>query len=372
MTKVMLRDHYCTEEIHTNNKEKILLLSSRPFERSGMTKIEVDVINNTLDNFDFDVASFEYNEEYVELLKSKGISIYKLPDKKHILSYIRNIYKIVIEGKYKKVYIHGNSPLMVLEALPSKLAGAEIITHCHNGKPQKKLLIYYVLKPFFNCILDYKIACSKTAADWAYYGRYTVITNGIDIGRFKYNKDVRKTMRQELGLTEEYVVGHIGNFNEQKNHKKLISIFEEIIKVKPDSKLVLIGEGKLKKSIEEDVKKKRLSDKVLFIGYVNDPENYLQAMDVMIIPSLFEGFCLAALEAQVSGLPVVVSDKVPDEALVADCCAKLKLEEENEKWAEKALEMINKDRKDNSKLLYEKGYALDHMTDFIKDILLKT
>lgn len=359
------------ENFYSNTKEKILLISSRPFEHSGMTKIELDIIDGASEKIDFSVASFDYCFEYDELLNNKRINHYRLSNKKYVLSYMRDIYRIVKNGDYKKVYIHGNSSLMLLEALPSKVAGAKIITHCHNGKPQNGLLKYYIFKPFFNCVLDTKIACSKKAAEWAYCGEYTVINNGIDINRFKYNKDVRKAVRQNLGLSKSCVVGHIGNFNEQKNHKKLISIFEKIIKIKPNSKLLLIGEGELKKEIEEIVKKKGLSDKVIFMGYINDPEKYLQAMDIMVIPSVFEGFCLTALEAQVSGLPVVTSEKIPDEALVVDSCEKMQLEDKSEKWAKKAIGMLNIERKDNSKLLYERGYSLGHMVESINNILLK-
>ena len=364
-------NHNSMETVHSNIKEKILLISSRPFELSGMAKIEIDIINGMSKDIDFDVASFDYCYEYDEFLKEKGISRYKLADKKHMLSYISEIYKIVKNGIYRKVYIHGNSSLMLIEALPSKLAGAKVITHCHNGKPQNKLFKYFICKPFLNCVTDSRIACSKEAAEWAYSGEYTVIKNGIDINRFKYNKNARNAVRQELGLNESCVVGHIGNFNKQKNHQKLISVFEEIVKIIPNSKLLLIGEGELKKEIEESVKKKQLLDKVIFMGYVNDPENYIQAMDVMIIPSIFEGFCLAALEAQVSGLPVVTSDRIPDEALVIDNCEKMQLEDKNKKWAEKVVSMLNKERKDNSKLLFERGYSIEHMIKRIKNILLK-
>ena len=363
--------HYFAENLYSNIKEKFLIISSRPFEHSGMTKIELNIIDRTSNVIVYDVASFDYCCEYDEFLKNKGIKHYKLTDKNHVLSYMFDIYKTVKNGNYKKVYIHGNSSLMLIEALPCKLAGARVITHCHNGKPQRGLYKYYILKPLFNIISDCKIACSKTAADWAYYGKSTVIKNGIDIDRFKFSQNTRDKTRHKLDLSENFVIGHIGTFNEQKNHKKLISIFEEIINIKPNARLLLIGDGPQKKEIVDIVKKKGLSEQVVFIDYVDNPEDYIQAMDTMIIPSLFEGFCLVALEAQVSNLPVIVSEKVPNEAIVADSCVKMHLNDSNEKWARKAIDTLDTERKDNSKLLFKKGYSLDQMIKSIENILLK-
>ena len=151
----------------------------------------------------------------------------------------------------------------------------------------------------------------------------------------------------------------------------MISLFKEIIKIKSNAKLLLIGDGPQKKEIVDIVKKKGLSEQVVFIDYVDNPEDYIQAMDTMIIPSLFEGFCLVALEAQVSNLPVIVSEKVPNEAIVADSCVKMHLNDSNEKWARKAIDMLDTERKDNSKLLFKKGYSLDQMIKSIENILLK-
>ena len=367
----MINDNFTTKDFPSNNKEKILLISSRPFEHSGMTKIELDIIDNVSEKIDFDVASFDYYFGYDELLNRKGIKHYKLSDKNNVLAYMFDIFRIVKNSRYKKVYIHGNSSLMMLEALPCKLAGAKVITHCHNGKPQNGLLKYILLKPFFNCLPDCKIACSKEAADWAYTGKSTVIINGIDIDRFKFNQKTRDKVRRELGLSENCVIGYIGIFNEQKNHKKLISIFEEYIKIKSNAKLLLIGDGPLKKEITNVIKQKGLIENVTFVGYVDNPEDYLQAMDLMIIPSLFEGFCLVALEAQVSGLPVIVSEKIPDETMATDNCIKMSLDSSNKEWANKSFDLLSTERKDQSKLLTEKGYSCNRMIDSIMNTLSK-
>jgi len=353
------------------NRERILLISSRPLEHSGMTKIEMEVIDYARESIDFEVASFDYYYEYDELLKKKKIKHYKLPEKKQMLSYMRDIYKMVRKGCYRKVYLHGNSSFMIIEALPCKIAGAKVITHCHNTKPPKGYYKYYFVKPFFNMFIDCKIGCSKEAADWAYLGKHIVINNGVDTCRFKYDPDMRKEVRRELGLTDKCIVGHIGSFNEQKNHKKLISIFEEFIKFKPNSKLLLIGDGALKNDILSDIAKRDLTSSVMVLDYVENPEAYMQAMDVMIMPSIFEGLCLVALEAQTSGLPIIVSEKFAEGTFATNNCIRMSLKDSDEEWARKAISMLNINRQDKSEQLSEKGYSNESMLKAIKGILLQ-
>ena len=364
-------------------REKILLVLSRPLERSGITQIVMDLIAHSRDTIAFDVASFGYYFGYDEQLKKKGIRCYKLSEKKRVLSYMRDIYtsarsirpridiyRIVRSKGYHKVYIHGNSSLMTLEALPCKLAGAKVFTHCHNTNPHEACFKYFFFKPFFNCLTDCRIACSKEAGDWAYIGKRIIIHNGINISRFSYDKEVRAEIRKKLGLNEYCVVGHIGSFNKQKNHQRLISIFQEMIRIKPDVRLLLLGDGELKERIVSDIHQRGLSEYVTLMDHVDNPEDYLQAMDVVILPSLFEGFCLSALEAQVSGLPVIVSEAIPSAAYATDRCVRMNLKDSDREWARKAMEMLNTERKDHSESVAKKGYDSKRMTDSIQNILL--
>lgn len=354
----------------SDHRERILLISSRPLEHSGITHIVMDLINRSWESIDFDVASFGYYFGYKEQLKKKGIRCYKLSEKNHLLSYMRDIYRIVKTSRYHKVYIHGNSSLMTLEALPCRLAGARVITHCHNTKPPEAYFGYFFFKPIFNCLTDCKIACSKEAGDWAYIGKRTIIHNGIDVSRFSYDKEVRTAVRKRLGLSGRCVVGHIGSFNKQKNHQRLISIFEELIGIESNARLLLIGDGELKEGIVSDIHQRGLSEYVTVMDYVDDPEDYLQAMDVAIIPSLFEGFCLSALEAQVSGLPVIVSEAIPNAAYATNCCVKMHLKDSDREWALKALDMLNAERRDRSESVAKQGYDRQRMIDSIRSILL--
>ena len=332
--------------------------------------MDILLYNNTID---FTVAcGFEYGEYYVDFFKKNKIKYLELSSKKNVLKYMISIYKLVKRGNYNKVYIHGNSSMMILEALPNKLCGINVITHCHNTSSGKKTFIYKVLKPFFNLCVDCKIGCSNKAAKWAYNNKnVTVVLNGVDVDRFKYNPQKRREVRKLLGVEGKKLVGHIGTFNRQKNHLKLIGVFEELLKLYPDSSLLLIGDGELKRSVIQCIKDKEISDKVIFLDYISNPEDYLQAMDIVIMPSLFEGFCLVALEAQVSGLPVLVSDALPEEAVLTDNSKVLSLNASNQLWAESALKLMKNKREDNSRCFKVKGLEYDSMLEKISKILLK-
>lgn len=353
---------------------KTLLISSRPLEHSGMTKIELDVIEHNKGYIDFDVAcGFRLEKEYEKILKEQDVKYIGLLPKKNIIAYMMSIFFTVRKGDYRNVYIHGNSSLMILEALPSKIAGATVITHCHNTRPARVAFYYSLLKPVFNAFVDYKIGCSEKASNWAYLGKHIVtIRNGVDINRFAYNPDVRCIMRKNLNLNGQFVVGHIGTFNEQKNHKKLVDIFCNIVSRIPEARLLMIGDGSLKQDTLAYIEKKGLLDHVIHVEHTEAPEDYLQAMDVVIMPSLFEGFCLVALEAQVSGLPVLVSEAIPEDAYATDRCIRIGLNESADYWAEIAMKTASLERRDMSDVIWGKGYSYEIMMNSIREVLEKT
>ena len=353
-------------------EKRILLISSRPLEHSGMTKIEMDIIDYNYQAIKFDLAcGFDLDDEYAQVLKMKSVKYVHLISKRKVLKYMKDIFNTVKNGDYEKVYIHGNSSLMILEALPAKLAGAKVVTHCHNTKPKRFSAHYYLIKPFFNCLVDYKIGCSKKASEWAYCGkRIITIRNGVDVQRFAYKPTVRLKMRDELGIDNSFVVGHIGTFNAQKNHKRLVDIFEVINRKNPNSKLLLVGDGELYDEIMAYIKIKHLQENVISVRNVDNPEDYYQVMDVLIMPSLFEGLCLVGLEAQASGLPVLLSDTITDEAVVTKKCVMCKLSDDDNDWAEMALTIGKQKRENMSSLMQLKGYSYDEMMSSIRTVLL--
>ncbi len=351
---------------------KVLLIATTPFLNDGLTKIELDIIKCFADEMDFTIASrFGYDNEIgTGLLNDSRLHCVTLPPKKRLLRYMKEIEELVAFGDYDVVYIHGNSPMMYFEAAPAKKAGAKcVVTHCHNSQSNFPRLSQFVKKRFNNCV-DIKIAVSQLVADYAYDGHNVVmILNGPDTDAFKYHAKLREEKRKELEWEDKFIVGHVGRFNEQKNHQKLIEIFEALHKKRQDARLLLIGEGELEHEIKDQVIQKGLTDEVNFFGVTQNVADYYNAMDVMVMPSLHEGLCLVAMEAQANGLPILMADTFAEETMATDSAYQMGLAQSADAWADEILEKMDLKRKDNAVILKEKGMDWAVMMQTIKDIL---
>ncbi|MCD8028372.1 MAG: glycosyltransferase [Erysipelotrichaceae bacterium] len=143
--------------------------------------------------------------------------------------------------------------------------------------------------------------------------QYQILANAIPAKDYIYSSYKRNKVREELYLQDEFVVGLVARFSVQKNHKFLLDIFYELLKINLNSKLLLVGDGDLRPKIEEQIDYLNIKDKVILTGVRTDISDLLQAMDVFVMPSLYEGLPLSIVEAQASGLPCYISDKVPIE-----------------------------------------------------------
>jgi glycosyltransferase involved in cell wall biosynthesis len=351
--------------------KKGLLLASCPPNHDGLTKIEFDVLKYNKNVIDFDLACDQINDEYDTLLKEMGVKTYILKNKKNPARYMQSIFQLVKRQKYDFVYIHGNSAMMVLESLPAKLAKTNVITHCHNTKSNYPF-VHKLVKPLFNKTVDVKIGCSSLASQWAYLGKgiYTIV-NGIDIKRFRYQSADRDAIRTRLGWQNKLIVGNIGRFSKQKNHRRLIEIFDELCKINADYRLLLIGEGELREDIQQLINDKGLGQFVDILDYTDEPEKYLSAMDILVMPSLFEGLGLVALEAQANGLPVLIDTFFPPETSATENCERLSLSDGDHIWAAKIDQMVKDGRREVSDELYANNLDQEDMMKAIQRLLLK-
>lgn len=158
-----------------------------------------------------------------------------------------------------------------------------------------------------------------------------VVSNGIDIGKFRNGSSIR----HELGIDREtFVLCHVGSFSYPKNHIFLIKLFKKVLACKPDACLLLVGKGTLEADIRKLVLNEGLEERILFLGNRSDIYNVLKSSDVFVFPSLYEGFGIAVIEAEASGIPIVVSDKVPESICVSANIKRLSLEASVDKWCE--------------------------------------
>jgi len=303
---------------------------------------------------DEDSTNIPYEE--IEKLGGKVILI---PPYQKILKYNKELKKVLIDGGYKIVHSHINT-LSFFPLRIAKKCGVKVrIAHSHstaNKKEWKKTLIKNILKPFSKVYATDYFACSEYAGRWLFgnktfnQGKVTVINNAIDLDKFKYDEKIRKKKRKELKISNDtLVIGHIGRFVKQKNHEFLIDIFNELHKENKDSKLLLIGQGQLKEYIEQKVKKLGLKDSVIFLGQREDVNELYNAMDVFLLPSLYEGLPVVGVEAQANGNLCFLSEAMTKETKVLDSTKFVSLNNTAKEWANIILKDVKYYKKHDTK-----------------------
>lgn len=281
------------------------------------TKIQFDFI------CDADSTDIPYDE-----IKKLGGRVILCPPYQKLPQYLKFLTKLFKENKYKIVHSHINT-LSVFPLYSAKKAGVRTrIAHSHstsNKKEWKKTLFKNLLRPFSKRYATDYFACSEHAGRWLFGNKtfdnkeVTIIPNAIDIEKFKFDKTVRTRLRKELNINKStFVVSHIGRFVPQKNHTFLIDVFNEVHKQRPDSVLLLIGQGPLEEKIKQKVKKLGLEKSVKFLGQRNDTNKLYSVMDVFVLPSLYEGLGMVAIEAQINGLRLICSNNTPSDVKMHD------------------------------------------------------
>ena len=237
---------------------------------------------------------------------------------RHPFSYIRKLSRIIRERGIEIVHAHGNSATLAAEMIAAKRGGAKVrMPHSHNTTCNMKLADKLLRGVFYRTSTD-NIACSCLAGEWLYPNRnYTVLNNAIDAKKFRFSQTERDETREKLGLApEEFVFLHIGAFNEQKNQSFLLEAFQALLLKKPDSRLLLVGDGERRASCEARAEALGFRKQVSFLGLRDDIPALLSAADAFVLPSLHEGLPLTLVEAQCAGLPCIASDRVtPESAL---------------------------------------------------------
>lgn len=333
-------------------------------------------IDRTKLKFDFVCLSNNhlYFKEEIEKLGGKIFVIKKENGLTGQIKFCYNLFKFLKNNKFYTFHIHFHYS-NGLYCMIAFLAGIkERITISHFNEAYRNSSVYKRLfsKLLIKLFSTKQIAVSNEAGK-TLYGKipYSIIYNGIDLNKFTYNEIDRKKTRKELNIEENFVIGHIGRFETQKNHNFLIDIFNEILKQKENAILLLIGEGPLGNQIKEKVKNLNIETKVKFLGMIEDVNKLYQAMDCFVLPSFFEGLGIVNIEAQCCGLPVFISDGVPGEAMVCNTI-KISLNKSAKQWADIILKNV-KDfkRKDCSVILKQNGFDIKDTSKQIEKIYLE-
>ena len=187
------------------------------------------------------------------------------------------------------------------------------------------------------------LGCSEKACRYVFGdaamrdARCHVLPDGINCDRFAFRAEVRSEMRAAYGLDGRFVVGHVGHFTAAKNHEKILRVFAALCRRRQDAALLLVGDGELEADVRRMAQELEIADRVVFAGAMQDVERAYQAMDVFLFPSRYEGFGMAVVEAQASGLACVASDVVPEETNASGRVTYLPLRAPDTVWAEAVL-----------------------------------
>lgn len=335
------------EEIRTNNTyekmPKRILCVFGLLGRGGSETMCMELyrhINRSIIQFDF-VTHSGPGGAYEEEIKALGGRIYYCPAYKgyNDLSYRKWWHNHLTNHPEHKI-IHGH--YFTISSVYFEVAhryGCITIGHCHNPEPSNLPALRKVIYNHFCRKVekqsDVCLACSNNAGRYLFpHKHFTVLNNAIDSKRFIFNEETRERVRKELGIEGKYVIGNVGSLMAPKNHIFMLDIIEMMSRKDRDTVLLLVGDGPLRANIENSVRIRGLGDSVMFLGTRSDVADLLNAMDVFLFPSLYEGLGIAAIEAQASGLPVVCSDKIPQEANVTDLIEHLSLNESKEVWVD--------------------------------------
>lgn len=268
--------------------------------------------------------------------------------------------------EYPVVHGHnGNTAAIYLKS--AKRSGRVTIAHSHNTNPEGlRGILQKIYSYRMRYIADYFFGCS-TQAGIDRFGRKTVngpryhlMKNSVDTAAFRYDRVKATQMRERLGMNgDEFIVGHIGRFVEQKNHAYLLRVFAEIVKRCPEARLILVGDGPLKEKIISEARRLEVFDRTIFTGMRDDVPDLLQAMDVLAFPSLYEGLPVTLVEAQASGLACVISDAVPADSIICkDLVTVVGLKRSPSAWAEQILSRRSDRRSDHCSEVAAAGFDI--------------
>lgn len=320
------------------------------------------------------LAVNDVDENIVKKIKEAGCNIIKVEGRRNkTAKYCYKLYKLMKQKKYDIVHAHGSSSIITIEMMIAKFADIKIrIAHSRNTTCDNKK-IDKILRPLFYKVTTDYFACGNKAGEWLFEkNNFTIIPNAKDIKLFEFSKEMRNQVREKYKINNKLTICHIGKFNYQKNHDFLIDIFYEVKKINGNTCLLLVGDGELKQSINKKIEKLGLKDDVIMIGEINNVNELIQGMDILVMPSRYEGLPNVVIEAQISGLACVISENITDECKITELVEFESLEASSKIWAERILNKQLIDRECYKEMIINQirvsGYDIKKAAQNLKDI----
>lgn len=365
----MLRVLHSVSNMDRAGIETILMNYYRHIDR---TKIQFDFLCNK-------TKPGAYDDE----IKKLGGNIYHSPGLNPLkfFKYKKYMFNLFKENPEIQV-MHSHNGELAYQSLYGayKYGIKNRICHAHNTKiePNLKKPLKLLYKTQLKKVANYYWGCGIDALRFYFSDRiikdnnYRILHNAIEVEKFIYNESIRNKIIKELNLNNKFVIGHVGRFMEQKNHNFILELFKIILNKEPNAVLLLLGDGQLQEKMKKKAKNLNIDKSVKFLGNINNINEIYQAMDVFLLPSLFEGLPVVGIEAQASGVKCFFSDTITKEVVITENVEYLSLKNDNkEKWANKILKCKNYKRKDMTKEIVQAGYSIIDEAKKLEKIYMK-
>ncbi|PQL57105.1 glycosyltransferase [Veillonella infantium] len=344
------------------------------FRHLDKSKIDYDFVNIT----------GEYSICYEDEILASGSKIFKVVSRhKNPLLHYWQWFNILLQNKgvYDVIVLNTNSLEYVFPLVLGKIFGIPVrVIHSHNSGFENKQglarrLLVGMNKKLLAWSANLRFACSQFAGQWMFKDNpYHVIYNAIDIHKYDADPIVREETRNALGLHTELTLLHVGRFSYQKNHSFLLDIFKGVHRIQPDSVLLLVGDTTEESEFLTEVKRKikayGLENVVRLLGRRDDVNKIMQAADVLVMPSFFEGLTVVGIEAQASDLPLLLSDTVTKELGLLPSTQFISLEAGPTAWAEAIVNSKQHNRQSRYEELKAAGYDIGNETERVEKLLI--
>lgn len=357
---------------------RLLIIDTNPMIYDGILSFIFNSVEN-MDRADMSIDFVAINNVEISIrnrIKKMDAGLYILTYRaRNPLKYIISLAKLIKKNQYTVIHVHGSSCIMAIELLAARIAGVPCCPHSHNTNCQH-IRIHYLLRPLFLLLYKHGFACGEKAGEWIYgKKKFDIIKNGIGLEKYRYSENKRREYRKIYGLLPNDVgIIHIAHFTEVKNHVFMINVLKKVVEVSKHYKLLLVGQGKLENPIKEKVRELGLQENVVFVGITQKVSQLLSACDVMVLPSLYEGFPFTAIEAQASGINCIFSDAVTRECELSKNITYLELDEEL--WVASILENSRSFDRDkmsaqNIQNIKDSGYDIEKSVGRLKGLYKK-
>lgn len=363
----MIRVLHVVPNMHAAGLETLIMNIYRKIDRSKV-------------QFDF-LVHYKEKHFYDEEIESLGGKIYRLSFRNdgNIAKYIRDLDNFFRNNHYEIVHGHMGSTACFYLGMAKKYKVPIRILHSHNTSTEKNIkgIIKQQMLKVSTLFANEYFACGKKAGEFLYKDKeFTIIHNAIDLEKFKPNAMVRDMYRKEMNLEDKVVIGHIGRFNSQKNHKFILDMFSEFCKRNQNSNLILIGEGETESDMKKYAVQLGIDDKVIFLGVKKNINELYNIMDIFILPSLFEGLPVVGVECQAAGKKTLLSNTITNEISLTSLVEFLPIQGEKviENWVDKLEEKLNENNTINIEeihyKLFKNGYEINTEAQRIEKIYI--